>query len=178
LRIATAIMCGVLTGLEAIHGAKSEAGLPLSLVHQDVGAHNVVVGNDGVARLTDLGTGKLVAELHKDGKPKAKLAYTSPHQILGHKIDRRADVYAASIMFIEIVTGRRPFEDVPREDLPMQIIAGMRSQDLRGARDLPRELLGVVVRGLARRPQDRFASAGEMAKAIVRTSMPAPAHEV
>lgn len=155
LRIATAILCAVLRDLD---------GMPH--VHGDVGAHNVVIGGDGFVRLT------------ARGKPKTKLAYAAPEQVLGQTVDRRVDVYAASVLFLEITTGRRPFADVAPNALAAQIAAGMRPRDLRLASELPHDVVGVVMRGLARRPQDRFGTAGEMARALARASDTATPTEV
>ena len=111
LKIASAIMIGALQGLHAAHEAKSEAGQPLNIVHRDISPHNILVGIDGVARVLDFGVAKASERVSSTtkGEVKGKLAYMAPEQLNGGEADRRTDVFAAGIVFWEVLAGQRLF---------------------------------------------------------------------
>jgi eukaryotic-like serine/threonine-protein kinase len=112
LKVAVAIMAGVLHGLHAAHEAKDEKGQPLGIVHRDVSPQNVLVGADGVARVLDFGIAKAKGRLYttQDGRVKGKLAYMAPEQLRSERVDRKSDIFAASIMAWELIAGKRLFE--------------------------------------------------------------------
>src|SRR5262249_50884483 len=108
-RIAASIAAEVLYGLHAAHEAHSENGEPLSIVHRDVSPHNVLVGRDGIARVVDFGVAKAAvrSQTTQDGNLKGKLSYSAPEQLLKETVDRRVDVFAASVVLWEALTGTR-----------------------------------------------------------------------
>jgi eukaryotic-like serine/threonine-protein kinase len=169
--IAVSIVCGILQGLEAAHDAKNEAGEPLGIVHRDVSPENILVGRDGIARLLDFGIarGKGSKHVTRVGEIKGKPSYLAPEQILhSQPIDRRVDIYGASIVLWETLTSRRLFDG----DSPTVILSRVlndevpRPSSLVGS--LPEGLDEVVMRGLSRDPNDRYATALEMARALRR----------
>jgi serine/threonine-protein kinase len=109
--IACAILAGVLRGLDAAHEARDESARSLEVVHRDVSPQNILVGADGVARLLDFGIAKAVGRLHttRDGELKGKVAYMAPEQLGARLVDRRTDIYAASVVLWEALTGERLF---------------------------------------------------------------------
>src|SRR5580693_1163797 len=111
LRIAVAIMSGVLQGLHAAHEARSERGEPLGIVHRDVSPQNILVGTDGLARVLDFGVAKAAGRLQttRDGQLKGKLSYMAPEQLRSEAVTRNADTYAASVVLWEVLTGERLF---------------------------------------------------------------------
>jgi serine/threonine-protein kinase len=179
-RLVVAIMSGALEGLHSAHDAHSERGQPLGLVHRDVSPQNVHVGVDGVPRLLDFGIAKAtnrVQETRTD-QIKGKIAYMSPEQLAKGAIDRRADVYSASVVLWETLTGERLFkaEDVPslvyaiiNEEVqpPSSVVPG-----------LPPALDAIVMKGLEREAENRWSSAREMAAALEHALAPAPAREI
>lgn len=166
LDIACAIMANVLHGLHAAHEAKNERGEPLGIIHRDVSPANVLVGTDGVARLLDFGVSKAVGRLHttREGSLKGKIAYMAPEQIEGN-VSRQSDIYAASVVFWELITGQRLFkgEEVA---LIAKVLGGVIPPPSTIATDLPEALDALVLRGLARQPEQRFSTAREMALAL------------
>ncbi|MDP9152218.1 MAG: serine/threonine protein kinase, partial [Myxococcota bacterium] len=108
LAIASAIVGDLLAGLQAAHAAKSEHGEPLGLVHRDVSPQNVIVGADGVARVVDFGIAKAAGRLAVTCEParKGKIAYMAPEQLRAQPVSVRTDVYAASVVLWECLTGR------------------------------------------------------------------------
>lgn len=109
--IAVAIIQDTLEGLHAAHEARDELGKELQVVHRDVSPQNVLVGDDGLARVVDFGIATAADRLHmtKPGEIKGKISYMSPEQIQGREVDRRADIYAVGAMLFEALTGRRAF---------------------------------------------------------------------
>ncbi|RLB60345.1 MAG: serine/threonine protein kinase, partial [Deltaproteobacteria bacterium] len=94
--IVSSIISGVLQGLDAAHEATDEQGQPLGIVHRDVSPQNILVGEDGMARILDFGVAKAASRLHEtqDGQLKGKLAYMAPEQIDG-AVTKLCDLYAA-----------------------------------------------------------------------------------
>ena len=164
--IACTIMSNVLHGLHAAHEAKDERGEPLDIVHRDVSPSNVMVGVDGVARVLDFGVAKAVGSLHttREGSLKGKLAYMAPEQIEG-TVTRQSDIYAAAVVLWEALTGRRLFEGEEVAVLA-KVLGGVIPPPSSVAPGLSKSLDELTLRGLARQPEQRFATAREMALAL------------
>jgi serine/threonine-protein kinase len=166
--IALTIAVDVLYGLHAAHEAASEDGRPLHIVHRDVSPHNVLVGRDGVARIIDFGIAKASSrsQTTTDGQVRGKLAYLSPEQLLRRPVDRRVDVFAASIVVWEMLAGTRLFD----ADDQGATIARVLEEPLRApsahADGIAPALDAIVMRGLERDPDRRFATAKDMAAAL------------
>lgn len=102
-----------LSGLHAAHELKDESGALAGVVHRDVSPQNVLVGADGVSRITDFGVARAATRLTatRVGQLKGKIAYMAPEQARGEEdLDRRADVFAAGIVFWEALAHRRLFK--------------------------------------------------------------------
>ncbi len=167
ISVAATIAVDILRGLQGAHEATDEQGQSLNLVHRDVSPQNVIVGVDGVARLLDFGVAKARGRLQSthDGQLKGKLAYMSPEQVQGN-VSQRSDVFSASVVLWETLTGRRLFDAV-NEGAILNLLLNARLSAPSSIRpDVPPALDGVVLRGLARDPDDRFGSAAEMADAV------------
>ena len=105
------IVADALQGLGAAHELVDADGRLLQLVHRDVSPHNLLVGLDGVARLTDFGVARAEVRLAatRDGQFKGKLGYMSPEQIAAGACDRRSDLFAMGVVLWEALAGRRLF---------------------------------------------------------------------
>lgn len=178
--IAAGIVRDVLHGLHAAHEATSERGKPLGIVHRDVSPQNVLVGVDGLARVLDFGIAKAQArmQLTAEGQLKGKIAYMAPEQVEQTGVDRRADVWSASVVLWETLTGKRLFV----ADHPAQLMKLVLAQAIPPPRELApevsEELQAVVLCGLERDPDARFATAEEMALALAASVSLAPHHEI
>ena len=168
LPVGAAIMSNVLHGLHAAHEAKDEAGKPLDIVHRDVSPQNIIVGADGIARVIDFGIAKAVTseEMTTAGTIKGKVPYLAPEQLEGDPATRRTDMYATAVVFWEVLAGRRLFQGEDDGDVLRQIM--MKKIDPPSAFNplVAGTVDDVVLRGLARDPKDRYASAREMALAL------------
>ncbi|HEY2366404.1 MAG TPA: serine/threonine-protein kinase, partial [Polyangiaceae bacterium] len=179
IRIATSIACGMLHGLHAAHEASDENGTPLEIVHRDVSPQNVLVGADGIARVLDFGIAKATGRQHatKDGVIKGKCAYMAPEQITNVRVNRQCDVFAASIVLWEALTGERLFRaETERDTLARVMALPIPKPSTRNPAISP-ELDAVVMRGLDRELDVRYATARDMARDLERLAV-APQSEV
>ncbi len=168
IAFAAAIAAQALHGLHAAHEARDKNGEPLGIVHRDVSPQNILVGTDGVSRVLDFGIAKAAsrATTTEDGQVKGKTAYMAPEQLQHGAVDRRTDVFAASVVFWELLCGRRLFF----ADSPTEIMARVLSAPIdppqTHAPNLPPALAAIVMRGLERDARNRYPTAEEMALAI------------
>lgn len=168
LPVGAAILSNVLHGLHAAHEACDEAGKPLDIVHRDVSPQNIIVGADGVARVIDFGIAKAVTseEMTSAGTIKGKVPYLSPEQLDGEPATKRTDIYAAAVVFWEVLTGRRLFGgnddgEILRNIMAMEVKPPSAYNPLvAGTVD------DVVLKAISRDPKKRYATAREMALAL------------
>jgi serine/threonine-protein kinase len=175
LDVASGILCGALAGLHAAHEATNEHREPLGLVHRDVSPHNVLIGTDGVPMVVDFGVAKATGRLThtRSGFVKGKLAYMAPEQIRRQGVDRRTDVFAAAVVLWELLAGRRLFDGDNDGEIILQVISGDIEPLSRLRADVSAALEEVLMRGLAREPSARWATARAMADALERACPPA-----
>jgi serine/threonine-protein kinase len=158
--ILAAVICQVLDGLHAAHVATDEHGVPLQIVHRDISPENILVGGDGFARVLDFGIAKARSRLHetRDGAIKGKLSYMAPEQLAG-KATQQSDLFAIAIVLWEGLMGRRLFQaDSDGETIGLVLATAVERP--------AGELGAIAVRGLARDPSERWATARDMAEAI------------
>jgi serine/threonine-protein kinase len=178
--IAIAIVTDALYGLHAAHEAVSDDNEPLGLVHRDVSPHNIMVGRDGVARIIDFGVAKAAARLQSTqvGRLKGKLGYLTPEQLRHEPVDRRADLFAASIVLWEVLTGERLFVSRSEAETLASVLFDPIAPPSARVPDLPSALDAIVMKGLSRAPEDRYQTAAEMARALEAAITPARHAEV
>ena len=183
-RIPAAIGCAIVTnalyGLHAAHEATNEQGEALGLVHRDVSPQNILVGLDGVARVLDFGVAKAVGRVQttRDGQLKGKLAYMAPEQVRAQPVTRRTDLYAAAIVLWEVLVGERLFTGDDEASVLASVLSGDVPKPSARVSALPPALDAVVLRGLSRNVDDRYATAREMARAIEKAIPVARTSEV
>lgn len=177
LAIASSINTQALLGLHAAHEAVDERGEPLEIVHRDVSPQNILVGVDGVARVVDFGIAKAASRFHttQAGKIKGKLSYMSPQQVQSEDVDRRADIFAAGVVLWESVVGRKLLARGDATVTRVTLWQGIPAEELAL---VPAFLQPIVKRALARDPEERFATAREMALALADAVPPASSMEV
>jgi len=163
-------------GLFAAHNLRDDEGALLGVVHRDVSPHNLLVTFTGTAKVVDFGIAKAtsLASSTEVGEVKGKFAYMAPEQIRAQPVDARTDLFALGILLYQITTGRHPFRgENPGETL--QNICAERGPTPPSAflPDYPAELEAVVLKALAKNPDQRFSSANEMLTALER-AMPGP----
>lgn len=166
--VALGVVSGMLQGLHAAHEAKSDMGERLELVHRDVSPQNALVGTDGVTRLLDFGVAKAAGRLQttRDGQLKGKLAYMAPEQVRGEAVTPRTDIYAASVVLWEALTGKRLFYANNEANVLARVLSAEVPAPSSIVPELPVSLDRLVLRGLERDPAKRYASARSMAAEI------------
>jgi eukaryotic-like serine/threonine-protein kinase len=169
VKLLNTIMHGVLLGLHAAHETKGSDGELLNVVHRDVSPQNVIVGSDGVARVLDFGVAKAAgrAQVTREGQIKGKLTYMAPEQIRG-KADRRADVFAASVVLWEALAGRRFHEGAKDVEVVTRVVKGEFDPPSKYRPDLSAEMDAITMRGLEIDPDKRYQTAREMALDLER----------
>lgn len=162
------IILDALSGLAVLHGARDPSGAPLGFIHRDIAPKNLMVGARLRTHLIDLGIGKSTAQDWKTrtGVVLGTPGYMSPEQALGRVLDQRSDVFAMSLVLFELATLRRYIERGPiAEMMRATVLAPFRApSSLRP--ELPRALDEILALGLAKKPEDRFQSAAELARAL------------
>jgi serine/threonine protein kinase len=180
-RIALRILIDALTGLHAAHELRGDDGALLHVVHRDFSPQNILIGRDGVTRLTDFGVAKAASRSGHTavGYVKGKIRYMSPEQARSEKLDRRSDLFAAGIVAWEICVGRR-FHDEQSNDTAILIDLvtkpAVRASSVRA--DVPAALDAALAKVLSPDPADRFASAQEFASALEASTTVASVAEV
>ncbi len=113
-----------------------------------------------MARVVDFGIASAAGRSHATpiGQVKGKLAYMAPEQLREASVDRRADVYAASAVLWETLTGRRCFDGSSDGATVTKVLDGALEPPSRLEAAVPPELDSIVMKGLAYRPEDRFES--------------------
>ncbi len=149
-------------GLDFIHAK--------GFIHRDIKAGNIFVGSDGLGTLLDFGilrSSNASESLTKAGVVMGTPHYMAPEQAIGSKeVDHRVDLYALAVVLFECLTGTLPFE-ADSELRLIQMQAHAPPPDLlERAPWIPKPVAEVVKRALAKRPQDRYASAAEIVKAL------------
>ncbi len=171
--VAVSLVTGALHGLHAAHEARGERGEALGIVHRDVSPHNIMVGADGVARVMDFGVAKASGRMGqtREGQIKGKISYMAPEQITGRGVTAQSDVFSAAVVLWEALTARRLFAAENDVEAMYNILERPIQPPGALARGVPVALDEIVMKGLARDPSERYATALEMATALER-SMP------
>ncbi len=164
------IAAKMLEALDYAHRKRGHDGRHLAIIHRDVSPQNILVSSEGLVRLIDFGIAKAASRATQTqaGIIKGKLAYMSPEQIMGRPIDHRSDIFAATSVLHEMLTGEPVFRgrnDIEIIDRVREARAPLPSEK---APHVSPELDAIVMKGLARDANDRYQSAGDMHEALMR----------
>ncbi|MEP6864868.1 MAG: protein kinase, partial [Deltaproteobacteria bacterium] len=142
----------------------------LNLVHRDISPPNVLVSYAGEVKLTDFGLASSTLKLEKTapGIIYGKVAYMSPEQARGEKLDGRSDMYATGIVLWELLTGRQLFP--PGKDQPQDLLSRAKNPEpprpSKRAPRVPVELDEICLRALASAKDERYKNCDEMREAL------------
>ncbi len=167
--LAAWIASQLLAGLDYAHRKRDPSGRPMRIIHRDVSPPNVLVSYDGLVKIVDFGIAKAASRAVQThaGVIKGKLAYMSPEQLMGHDIDHRSDVFAASVILHELLTGERLFGGDNDFEVTEKVRAAEASPPSARRPEVSAALDRVVMRGLARDRTRRWQTAGEMQEALI-----------
>ncbi len=139
------------------------------ILHRDIKPSNILLDEDDWVQLADFGLAKMLAG---DGSPTASgvgigtPAYMSPEQGQGLGVDHRTDIYSLGVILYEMVTGRLPYS----AETPMAIIFKHVYEPLTlprlVRREIPPLVEAVILKTMEKKPEDRYATANEMAEAL------------
>lgn len=155
--VALPIVAETAHALAYAHGARDRNGERLRCVHRDVSPANILLTKDGHVKLTDFGIAKVAARDAQtdDGHVRGKLGYMSPEQVTGRPLDGRSDVFTLTTVLAEMLLAEPLFG----EGSELSVLLRIRDVDLgvldRSSRRIPKDLRRLIVKGLARHPEDR-----------------------
>ena len=157
-------------GLDYAHRKKDARGQDLSIIHRDVSPQNILVSYEGDVKVIDFGIAKAANRAQKTqaGILKGKFGYMSPEQVRGMPIDRRSDIFAVGVILYEMLTGEKLF--VGESDF--STLEKVRNADVPLPRqfnpNIPAGLEKVVLKALAREPEDRYQWASDLQEDLMK----------
>jgi serine/threonine protein kinase len=138
------------------------------MIHRDLKPANVMLGPQDQPTLMDFGIAKIMGGTQHTatGAIVGTASYMSPEQVQGAPLDQRSDIYSLGVMLFELTAGHPPFEG----DSAMTIMLKHIQQPVPDLRydpsEIPAPVVAVIEKALAKKPEDRFQTAGEMAAAL------------
>jgi serine/threonine protein kinase len=163
-----AIITATAAGLHYAHEAVGPQGQKLDVVHRDVSPSNVLVGYDGSVKIVDFGLAKAAMRTNTTaaGTIRGKASYMSPEQCRGEKIDRRADIFGLGIVMYELVTAQRLFKGSTDYETMEAVVDGDVPPPSSTRRDVPPSLDAIILRALAKDPNERYQTAEAFREAV------------
>lgn len=163
---AVEIMSGVLNALEYSHKR--------GLVHRDIKPGNVMLTNSGKIKVMDFGIARALEDsgqtMTSTDAVVGTAQYLSPEQARGETVDTRSDLYSCGCMLFELLTGRAPFKGDSAVSVAYQHVAEMPPLPSSIAADISPELDRMVMKSLAKRPEERYQDAASMRSDMVRAA--------
>jgi len=152
----------VATGMSVAHRA--------GIVHRDLKPANVLINDDGLLKIVDFGVAAAQKEgdtqLTRTGYVIGSPKYMAPEQILGKKVDERADIYSLGVMLYEMLTGSPPYHRGDHMSVMYQHVQGRARPPAEANPELPQELSDLVMKAMAVDKAKRFQTMDELKLAL------------
>jgi serine/threonine-protein kinase len=153
------VVASVADALEYAHRA--------GVIHRDVKPANIMLLKQGGVKVTDFGIAKAVSSTRtRTGVIIGTPNYMSPEQIMGQRIDYRTDIFSLGVLFYQSVTGELPFQGDNLSNLLYQITQAKHTPAKELAPRLPKACEQIIDKALAKNPNQRFSSAGEVGRLV------------
>jgi len=135
------------------------------IIHRDVKPQNILLRRDGTVKVTDFGIARALSSvtITQTGTVLGSVQYLSPEQARGQPVGRAADIYALGVVLFEMLTGQLPFEGDSPIAIAMAHVHDVPPAPRRLNPEIPPALEAVILRGMAKQPQHRYASAADLA---------------
>ncbi len=145
------------------------------IVHRDIKPHNVIVSPDWNVKVTDFGIARSGAsQMTEAGSIVGTAQYLSPEQARGKPVDQRSDLYSLGIVLYEMLTGKVPFTGDAAVEIAMKHLSAVPDPPSKLRPEISHDLDAVVMRALAKDPDQRYSSAEEMDADLARVARGAP----
>ena len=167
------IAAGAAAGLHHAHERRGIDGKPLGIVHSDVSPSNLLISREGIVKVVDFGIARASGSgANKDSALRGKISYLSPEQCHSSRaLDRRSDLFSFGIVLWELLTLQGLYRRASDFENMSAIESEVALPPSQFRKDLPAELDELVMKLLAKRPDDRFQTAGELLGAIEALAM-------
>ena len=156
------IITQILAGLQHAH----EHGI----IHRDIKPHNILLGKDGRAKVTDFGIAVGMSDVtltyNTSSRIMGSVHYISPEQVQGLPVTEKSDIYSVGVVFYEMLTGRLPYVGETPISIAMQHVQGELILPHQINPEIPMGVSYVVMRAMRKNPETRYENAREMAEAI------------
>ncbi|MBN1101885.1 MAG: protein kinase [Deltaproteobacteria bacterium] len=137
------------------------------VIHRDIKPANIMLLNSGGVKVTDFGIAKAISSSRtKTGVILGTPNYMSPEQIMGQRIDHRSDIFSLGVLFYQLLTGELPFHGDNLSSLLYQITQVKHPPVRNYEPRLPKACEQIIDKALAKNPNERFRSAGELGKLV------------
>jgi eukaryotic-like serine/threonine-protein kinase len=141
------------------------------IVHRDIKPHNVLVDSEGRVKVTDFGIARAgTSQMTETGSIVGTAQYLSPEQARGGEVDPRSDLYSLGVVLYELLTGKTPFDGDTPVEIAMKHLSNAPKPPSKLRPEVPPELDKVVLRALAKNPDERYQSADEMEADLERVA--------
>jgi len=160
--IAIYIASEICKGLDYAHRKTDQNNRPLNIVHRDISPQNILISYEGEVKIVDFGIAKAAMNISHTmaGILKGKIAYMSPEQAMGKKVDRRTDIFSTGILLYEMLTGKRLFHGETQFEILKKIRTTVIKPDTLPP-SIPPQLRIILAKALAHNPDDRYQHAGD-----------------
>lgn len=135
------------------------------IVHRDIKPANILVTHEGEMKITDFGIARIASsKMTQTGTVMGTPSYMSPEQVRGESIDGRSDQFSLTVMAYELITGAKPFTGDSLTSVIFKIVSEEPKLPRSINADLPEDLDKAILKGLAKRPEERFPNCREFAE--------------